>query len=135
MTERELHLGVNVLSAGMHPAAWQHPDVDPNWFADPAYWIEVAQIAERGTLDALFMADSPSLFQPPDEPLSGPPLALDPIVLLSSLASVTTHLGLIATVSTTFEEPCSTRVQDDGSDSRPAASRDARAAARMASGV
>lgn len=105
MTERELHLGVNVLSAGMHPAAWQHPDVDPNWFADPAYWIEVAQIAERGTLDALFMADSPSLFQPPDEPLSGPPLALDPIVLLSSLASVTTHLGLIATVSTTFEEP------------------------------
>lgn len=105
MTERELHLGVNVLSDGMHPAAWQYPDVDPNWFADPAFWINVAQIAERGTLDALFMADSPSLFQPPDQPLTQPPLALDPIVLLSSLASVTTHLGLIGTVSTSFEEP------------------------------
>lgn len=105
MTARELHLGVNVLSDGMHPAAWQHPSADPNWFTDPAYWINLARIAERGTLDALFLADSPSLFQPPDAPLSAPPLALDPLVLLSTLASVTTHLGLIATVSTSFEEP------------------------------
>jgi FMN-dependent oxidoreductase (nitrilotriacetate monooxygenase family) len=103
--DRQLHFGLNVLSDGMHPAAWQHPSADPNWFTDPAYWINLARIAERGTLDALFLADSPSLFQPPDEPLVAPPLALDPIVLLSTLASVTTHLGLIATVSTSFEEP------------------------------
>ncbi|BBY17740.1 hypothetical protein MLIT_33320 [Mycolicibacterium litorale] len=53
----------------------------------------------------MFLADSPSLFQKPDEPLVAPPLALDPIVLLSALASATTHLGLIGTVSTSFEEP------------------------------
>jgi FMN-dependent oxidoreductase (nitrilotriacetate monooxygenase family) len=105
MSERQLHLGVNVLSDGMHPAAWQHPDADPHWFTDPAYWIDVARTAERGTLDALFLADSPSLFQKPDEPLLEPPLGLDPIVLLSTLAAVTTHLGLIATVSTSFEQP------------------------------
>ncbi|MHA3021883.1 LLM class flavin-dependent oxidoreductase [Mycobacterium sp. BMJ-28] len=105
MSRRELHFGLNVLSDGMHPAAWQHPSADPNWFTDPAYWINIARIAERGTLDALFLADSPSLFQPPGEPLVAPPLALDPIVLLSTLSSVTTHLGLIATVSTSFEEP------------------------------
>jgi FMN-dependent oxidoreductase (nitrilotriacetate monooxygenase family) len=105
MAKRELHLGVNVLSDGMHPSAWQHPSADPNWFTDPAFWIDVARTAERGTLDALFLADSPSLFQRPDEPLVAPPLALDPIVLLSTLASVTTHLGLIGTVSTSFEEP------------------------------
>lgn len=102
---RQLHFGLNVLSDGMHPAAWQHPSADPHWFTDPAYWIDIARIAERGTLDALFLADSPSLFQPPGEPLVAPPLALDPIVLLSTLASVTTHLGLIGTVSTSFEEP------------------------------
>ncbi|MDT5336647.1 MAG: hypothetical protein QOD90_2152 [Mycobacterium sp.] len=102
---RELHLGVNVLSDGMHPSAWQHPSADPHWFTDPAYWIRVARTAERGTLDALFLADSPSLFQKPDEPLAAPPLALDPLILLSTLASVTTHLGLIGTVSTSFEEP------------------------------
>ncbi|WP_111511433.1 LLM class flavin-dependent oxidoreductase [Mycobacterium kyogaense] len=105
MTSRQLHLGVNVLSDGMHPAAWQFPGADPHWFTDLSYWIEVARIAERGTLDALFLADSPSLFQKPDEPLVAPPLALDPIVLLSALASATTHLGLIGTVSTSFEEP------------------------------
>jgi FMN-dependent oxidoreductase (nitrilotriacetate monooxygenase family) len=105
MASRELHLGVNVLSDGMHPAAWRHTASDPHWFVDPAYWIDVARTAERGTLDALFLADSPSLFQKPDEPLLEPPLGLDPIVLLSTLASVTTHLGLIATVSTSFEEP------------------------------
>jgi FMN-dependent oxidoreductase (nitrilotriacetate monooxygenase family) len=105
MSTRELHLGVNVLSDGMHPAAWQHPSANPNWFTDPAYWIDIARTAERGTLDALFLADSPSLFQEPGQPLVAPPLALDPIVLLSTLASVTTHLGLIGTVSTSFEEP------------------------------
>jgi FMN-dependent oxidoreductase (nitrilotriacetate monooxygenase family) len=105
MPARELHLGVNVLSDGTHPSAWQYPLADPHWFTDPAYWANVARIAERGTLDALFLADSPSLFQKPDEPLVAPPLALDPIVLLSTLASVTTHLGLIGTVSTSFEEP------------------------------
>ncbi|TGD87861.1 LLM class flavin-dependent oxidoreductase [Mycolicibacterium sp. CH28] len=105
MSRRELHLGVNVLSDGMHPAAWQHPGADPNWFTDLSYWIEVARIAERGTLDALFLADSSSLFQRPDEPLVAPPLALDPLILLSALASATTHLGLIGTVSTSFEEP------------------------------
>lgn len=105
MAERELHLGVNVLSDGMHPAAWQYPTSDPNWFVDPAFWIHVARTAERGTLDALFLADSPSLVQEPDRPWVELPLALDPIVLLSTLASVTTHLGLIGTVSTSFEEP------------------------------
>jgi FMN-dependent oxidoreductase (nitrilotriacetate monooxygenase family) len=105
MSPRELHLGVNVLSDGMHPSAWQYPSTDPHWFTDPDYWIGIARTAERGTLDALFLADSPSLFQKPDEPLAAPPLALDPIVLLSTLASVTSHLGLIGTVSTSFEEP------------------------------
>ncbi|MEH3128632.1 MAG: LLM class flavin-dependent oxidoreductase [Mycolicibacterium neoaurum] len=105
MTARELHFGVNVLSDGMHPAAWRHPSADPNWFIDPAYWIELARISERGTLDALFLADTPSVSVSGDAPLGAPPLALDPIVLLSTLASVTTHLGLIGTVSTSFEEP------------------------------
>lgn len=105
MSARELHLGVNVLSDGMHPAAWQYPGADPNWFTDLSFWLNLARISERGTLDALFLADSPSLFQDPAQPLVAPPLALDPLILLSALASATTHLGLIATVSTSFEEP------------------------------
>lgn len=72
MTARELHFGVNVLSDGMHPAAWRHPSADPNWFTDPAYWIELARISERGTLDALFLADTPSVSVSGDAPLGAP---------------------------------------------------------------
>ncbi|MEK6421531.1 MAG: LLM class flavin-dependent oxidoreductase [Burkholderia gladioli] len=102
---RQLHFGLNVLSDGMHPAAWQAPDADPLGFVDPAQWAHLARVAERGTLDAIFLADIPHLTLGPDGTLPKPPLALDPIVLLSTLASQTTHVGLVGTVSTSFDAP------------------------------
>jgi FMN-dependent oxidoreductase (nitrilotriacetate monooxygenase family) len=105
MTQRTLHLGLNVLSDGMHPAAWQAPEADPLGFVKPEQWNHLAKVAERGTLDAIFLADIPGVSLQGNAPLAGPPLSLDPIVLLSTLASQTTHLGLVATVSTAFEEP------------------------------
>lgn len=105
MARRMLHLGLNVLSDGMHPAAWQATESDSLGFIKPEQWTRIAQIAERGTLDAIFLADIPFASLGPDGSLSGPPLSLDPIVLLSTLASQTTHIGLVATISTSFEEP------------------------------
>ena len=105
VTERQLHLAVNILADGVHPAAWQFPTSQPHWFVDPSFWVDVARTAERGALDALFLADSPTLFHRHDEPIVEVPLALDPLVLLANLASVTEHIGLIGTVSTSFEEP------------------------------
>lgn len=102
---RTLHLGLNVLSDGMHPAAWQAPYTDPLGFIKPAQWAHLAQVAERGTLDAIFLADIPHLTLDAGGSLGGPPLALDPIVLLSTLAAQTTHIGLVGTVSTSFEAP------------------------------
>lgn len=105
VAERQLHLAVNILADGSHPAAWQFPSSQPHWFVDPSFWADVALTAERGALDAVFLADSPSLFHRHDQPIVEVPLALDPLVLLANLASVTTHIGLIGTVSTSFEEP------------------------------
>ncbi|MFB2552576.1 LLM class flavin-dependent oxidoreductase [Ensifer soli] len=102
---RQLHLGLNVLSDGMHPAAWQAPEADALGFLRPEQWNRLAELAEKATLDAIFLADLTNLSLDGDKPLGGPPLSLDPIVLLSSLASKTTHVGLAATVSTSFEEP------------------------------
>ncbi|WP_298905086.1 NtaA/DmoA family FMN-dependent monooxygenase [uncultured Nostoc sp.] len=42
------------------------------------------------------------MFTPPE---SGPAIGFDPTVLLAALASVTEHIGLIGTASTSFEEP------------------------------
>jgi len=106
MPRRQLHLGLNTLSAGMHPGAWLMPEADPLGYIKRDQWLRLAQIAERGTLDAIFLADEPGINLGPDNALPGPFFAaLDPIVLLSSLASVTTHLGLAATISTSYEEP------------------------------
>ncbi len=102
---RQLHLGFNVLSDGMHPAAWQAPEADPLGFARLDQWLHLAKIAERGTLDAIFLADLPGITLNAEGILNGPPLALDPLVLLAAIASATTHLGLVATISTSFEEP------------------------------
>ena len=99
---RQLHLGYNVLADGMHPAAWRAPYADPTGALKPSQWAYVAAVAERGTLDAIFLADSPSQM---GSPSAGPGLAFDPTVLLSFLAAATERIGLIGTISTSFEEP------------------------------
>jgi FMN-dependent oxidoreductase (nitrilotriacetate monooxygenase family) len=106
MSQRQLHLGLNVLSAGMHPAAWLARESDPLGYIKPEQWLRLVQIAEKGTFDLIFLADEPGLNLGPDGTLSGPSwAALDPLVLLSSLASVSIFVGLAGTVSTTYEEP------------------------------
>lgn len=105
MSIRQLHFGLNVLSDGMHPAAWQAPYADPLGFIKPEQWTHLARTAERGALDAIFLADIPSLTAKGDGGLSAPPLSFDPLVQLSVLASQTSHIGLVGTVSTSFEEP------------------------------
>jgi alkanesulfonate monooxygenase len=73
--------------------------------------ILCAQIAERGKFDLIFLADGngvremdrPSLFaacSPSDRPA-----VFEPVTLLSAIAMVTKHVGLVATATTTYEEP------------------------------
>ncbi|MGK8505817.1 NtaA/DmoA family FMN-dependent monooxygenase [Nocardia asiatica] len=61
--------------------------------------IEVATIAERHQFDALFAADLLSFGA------QGAIGAQEPLIFLSALSAVTTHVGLIATVTTTFHHP------------------------------
>lgn len=97
---RQLHLNVNALPAGAHAAAWRAPDGDPHSFYDPHHYARLAQVAERGLLDAVFLADN-SFFRPG----GGPFFSLDPIVVLSAMAAATERIGLIGSVSTTFHHP------------------------------
>jgi FMN-dependent oxidoreductase (nitrilotriacetate monooxygenase family) len=99
----QLHLNVNILPSGSHPAAWRSPKGHPHGFIDIELYKEIGRIAERGKLDAIFLADTLAL--PSGTIASGPTWALDPVVILSSVASVTTHLGLIGTASSTFSSP------------------------------
>jgi FMN-dependent oxidoreductase (nitrilotriacetate monooxygenase family) len=100
--ERQLHFNAFLMSSGHHEAAWRLPQSDP--FADfsLAHWRNLAQIAERGTFDSLFLADGPALWHNAQFRPAG---SLEPTVLLTALAGVTSHIGLIATASTTYNEP------------------------------
>ena len=69
----------------------------------------IAQTAEAAKFDMVFLADGIGL-RAKDEPpgalrRSHQTLELEPLTLLSALSSVTSHIGLVATASTTYNEP------------------------------
>ncbi|TMR07349.1 LLM class flavin-dependent oxidoreductase [Actinomadura soli] len=102
MTARRLHLNAFLMSNGHHEAAWRLPGADPFVNHDAAYFTRLARTAERGLLDSVFFADSPSIM---GEVAQRPTSVLEPTVLLAAMATATTHVGLIATASTTYNDP------------------------------
>src|ERR1022692_22951 len=100
--KRQLHFNAFLMSSGHHEAAWRLPQSDPFANFDLGHWRNLAHIAERGTFDSLFLADGPALWHSPAHRPAG---ALEPTVLLTALAMATSHIGLIATASTTYNEP------------------------------
>ena len=99
---RFLHLNAFLMTVGHHEAAWRLPESDPFAHVDVRHYVELARIAERGKLDSLFLADSPVLWNSIGRRPAG---GLEPTVLLTALAGATEHIGLIATASTTYNEP------------------------------
>src|SRR2546427_3607172 len=90
------------MGVGHHEAAWRLPESDAFAHTDVRHFQNLARIAERGRLDSLFLADSPQLWGTIGRRPAG---ALEPTVLLTALAGVTEHIGLIATASTSYNEP------------------------------
>jgi len=102
MSTRELHLNVNLLHSGVYASAWRQPESDPGAFFDVGHYVNVARIAERGKFDAIFLADTPAVTDRIDY---RPFLSMEPTIVLATVAAATTHIGLIATASTTYNEP------------------------------
>jgi FMN-dependent oxidoreductase (nitrilotriacetate monooxygenase family) len=104
MTRRQgkLHLNAFLLNVGHHEASWRLPESDPLASMNVRHYIQLARIAERGKLDSLFLADGPVLWGHIGQRPAG---SLEPTVLLTALAGATEHIGLIATASTTYNEP------------------------------
>jgi FMN-dependent oxidoreductase (nitrilotriacetate monooxygenase family) len=97
---RQLHLNTNITGVGRHPAGWRKLD-NPRAIIDLNFFKEIAAIAERGKLDAVFLSDLLALRNHAETPSQ----ALEPTVLLTALAGATQHIGLIGTASTTFNDP------------------------------
>ncbi len=96
-----LHLNAFLFGCGHHSAAWRHPDSRVEDLGDIHFYEELAQIAERGKLDAVFFADGHSV----RDPAGAGTWFLEPITALAAMARATTHIGLVTTVSSTFYTP------------------------------
>jgi FMN-dependent oxidoreductase (nitrilotriacetate monooxygenase family) len=105
--ERQLHLGAFMRPVSIHTGAWRYPGAYPDANFNFAQLKRFAQTLERGRFDAFFMADHLAVLNMPIEALkrSHTVTSFEPFTLLSALAAVTEQIGLVATASTTFDEP------------------------------
>ena len=59
--QRQMSIGMNILGLGGHSGAWRHGEVPATSYVDVNNYTNIARISERGTLDAIFLADGPVL--------------------------------------------------------------------------
>ncbi len=104
---RQLHLGAFMRPVGIHTAWWRVPGAYPDANFNLDHLVRFIQTLERGRFDAFFMADHLAVLNMPIEALrrSATVTSFEPLTLLSALAMVTRRIGLVATASTTFDEP------------------------------
>jgi FMN-dependent oxidoreductase (nitrilotriacetate monooxygenase family) len=94
-SKRKLNLNAFLFGTGHHEASWRLPEAEPSRNLDFEHVLQLVQTAERGFMDSVFLADG----------YSGRSNKLEPFTELAALASRTKHIGLIATVGTTYNEP------------------------------
>ncbi|MEH3085119.1 MAG: LLM class flavin-dependent oxidoreductase [Xylophilus ampelinus] len=105
---RRLHLNAFLMATGHHVAAWRHPDAPRDAALDFAQYRRFAQTAERAKFDAVFLADSVGIRSADTSDTlhrTARVSNFEPLTLLSALAAATERIGLIATASTTYNEP------------------------------
>ncbi|MBB5190757.1 alkanesulfonate monooxygenase [Silvimonas terrae] len=108
MSERKLRLGAFIQATGHHIAAWRHPGSQADSGTNIDHYQQVAQIAERGLFDLVFLADSPGIYARGDDAARsryGRIATFEPVTLFAALAATTRHIGFVATDSTTYNEP------------------------------
>jgi FMN-dependent oxidoreductase (nitrilotriacetate monooxygenase family) len=101
-SKRELKLGFILHGVGPGWGDWRHPDAQPNASTNFAFYKRQAQAAEAGKFDFLFVADSLFVTEK-----SSPHYLnrFEPLTILSALAAVTEHIGLVGTLTASYSEP------------------------------
>jgi FMN-dependent oxidoreductase (nitrilotriacetate monooxygenase family) len=106
--KRQMKLGVFANPTGNHVASWRHPDAQADAGVNFAHYAEIAQTAERAKFDMIFLSDNICVREAKMEALSRSAQYVanfEPLTLLSALSVVTSRIGLVATASTSYNEP------------------------------
>ena len=102
MSKRQLHLGAMIHGVGHGWGEWRHPDALADASTNFAFYKKEAQTAEAAFFDFAFIADSLHIHAK-----SSPHYLnrFEPLTVLSGLAAVTEHIGLVATITVSYTEP------------------------------
>ncbi|MBS4208908.1 LLM class flavin-dependent oxidoreductase [Bacillus sp. FJAT-50079] len=113
MGKKRIYLNAFEMNCSGHqsPGLWTHPEDRSHQYKDSEYWIELAQILEKGRFDAIFLADvlgtydvydgsrDAAVRQGAQSPVN------DPLLVVPLMSAVTKHLGFGVTASVSHEHP------------------------------
>ncbi|WP_029685636.1 LLM class flavin-dependent oxidoreductase [Tatumella saanichensis] len=99
---KQLRLGTMIHGASGNMSAWRHPAVVSDASINIEFAKQTAKKAEQGKFDFIFVADGLYINEK-----SVPHFLnrFEPLTLLSALSGATQHIGLVATVSTSYSDP------------------------------
>jgi FMN-dependent oxidoreductase (nitrilotriacetate monooxygenase family) len=104
----QMRLGAFFNPTGHHVASWRHPQAQADAGINFQHYAELARTAERAKFDLVFLADNVCVREANMEALSRSAQYVanfEPLTLLAALSAVTTDIGLVATASTSYNEP------------------------------
>ena len=104
-SENKMRLGAFLWGTGHHVAAWRHPEVPADAATNLAHFRRLASIAEEARFDMMFLADNVAADTGGAAYRSAGAVRFEPLTLMANLAATTNHLGFVATVTTTYNEP------------------------------
>jgi FMN-dependent oxidoreductase (nitrilotriacetate monooxygenase family) len=100
--QRKLRLAATITGVGTSKHGWKHADFVGDESVNFDHFKKIAQTAEAGKFDFVFIVDSPYITEG-----SAPHFLnrLEPLTVLSALGAVTSHIGLVGTLTASFTEP------------------------------
>ncbi len=98
----QMRLGVFLAGTGSNMASWRHPDAVADGAINLEYYLDLTRKAEAAKLDFVFFGDGLYISEKSHPNFLN---RFEPLTLLAYLAAHTSHIGLAATLSTTYSDP------------------------------
>lgn len=99
----QMHIGLFVFPFGHHLGAWRHEDAPEKIAFDFNHLKTVAKAAEAAKLDMVFFSDTVADRQ--NQAMTPQATSFEPTTLLAALSTVTEKIGLVATMTSSFNQP------------------------------
>ncbi|MDQ1003334.1 FMN-dependent oxidoreductase (nitrilotriacetate monooxygenase family) [Neobacillus niacini] len=100
--QKKLKFGAIIHGVGGNIAGWRHPDIQADASVSLDFYTNQAQKAEEGKFDLVFIADGLHINEKSIPHFLN---RFEPLTILSALAAVTSKIGLVGTLSTSYSEP------------------------------